>query len=121
LKEHIFSYAKNIDQVCYNNLLFRDKTFKINNLSQLLKVPESHLIYLFKYHSSLSFSEYRTQCRINDAITLISKNYLEKNTLESLAIEVGFSSYNPFYTSFKISTKFSPTQYILKNGPSISL
>ena len=78
LKEHIFSYAKNIDQVCYNKQLFRDKTFKINNLSQLLKVPESHLIYLFKYHSSLSFSEYRTQCRINDAITLISKNYLEK-------------------------------------------
>jgi AraC-like DNA-binding protein len=36
---------------------------------------------------------------------------LSINTLESLAIEVGFSSYNPFFTAFKKLVGMSPNDY----------
>lgn len=115
LKEHIFSYAKNIDQICKDKQVFRDEGFKIKSLSKLLKVPESHLIYIFKYHSTLTFLEYRNYSRIEDAIHLITKNYLKMNTFESLALKVGFSSYNPFFTSFKKVTNLTPKEYLLKH------
>ena len=113
LKDQIFSYASSLDLRCTKNHVFRNNTFKLSHLAGLMKVPESHLVYLFKYHSKYSFSEYRTQCRIEDAISLIHQNYLKVNTYEALALKVGFSSYNPFYTSFKKHTKSTPTDFVL--------
>ena len=42
---------------------------------------------------------------------LIENNFLKLNTLDSLAIKVGFSSYNPFFTSFKDVTGTTPQAY----------
>lgn len=114
LKDQIFSYASSLDLRCTTDLVFRNNKFKLSDLASLMKVPESHLVYLFKYHSKCSFSEYRTQCRIADTISLIHENYLKINTYEALALKVGFSSYNPFYTSFKKHTNFTPKEFVLK-------
>jgi AraC-like DNA-binding protein len=46
--------------------------------------------------------------RIIDAVNLIETNYLNVNTLDSLARKVGFSSYNTFFTSFKEITGNTP-------------
>ena len=60
----------------------------------------------------MPFVEYKKYCRIEDAITLIKSNYLKKNSLESLSSEIGFISYNTFYSAFKKHNKVSPKEYI---------
>ena len=78
-----------------------------------LNVFLSHILkYLFKYHSKVSFSDIKKIIRIQDAIGLIEQNYLTTNTMESLSKKVGFTSYNPFFTSFKDVVGKSPQEYI---------
>ncbi len=92
---------------------FRDSKYKIKDLAKDLKVPVSHLSYIFKYHCSLPFVEYRNYARINDAKNLIDNDFLEDKTIEALSLKVGFTSYNPFYVSFKKHIGKSPKDYLL--------
>lgn len=50
--------------------------------------------------------------QIHDVIKVINKGYLKNNTLDSLSKKIGFTSYNPFFTSFKEITGFAPVEYI---------
>jgi len=116
LKEKIDSniekYFIQIDTHLISNNYFRNPEYKINDMALDLKIPNSHLKYIFKYHSKLSFSDYKKIARIQDSLDLIDGNYLATNTMESLSKEVGFTSYNPFFTSFKDVVGKSPQQYI---------
>jgi len=116
LKEKIDSniekYFIQIDNHLISNNYFRNPEYKINDMALDLKIPNSHLKYIFKYHSKLSFSDYKKIARIQDSLDLIDGNYLATNTMESLSKEVGFTSYNPFFTSFKDVVGKSPQQYI---------
>jgi len=116
LKEKISAkiepYLFELNALLFNNSYFRNPQFSIKDLAQVLNIPNSHLKYIFKYHSKLSFSDYKKISRIQNSLELINNNYLATNTLESLSKEVGFSSYNPFFTCFKDVVGKSPHQYI---------
>ena len=86
----------------------------ISDLASKLNIPKSHISYIFKYHSTISFSEYKKVIRIRDAMKHIELNYLKNNTLDSLSKKVGFTSYNPFFTSFKEVSGVSPLEYCKK-------
>jgi AraC-like DNA-binding protein len=107
-----------LNAILYKNNYFRNPKFSLNDLAQVLNIPSSHLKYIFKYHSKLSFSDYKKISRIQNSLELINNNYLATNTLESLSKEVGFSSYNPFFTCFKDVVGKSPHEYIstIKSG-----
>lgn len=90
---------------------FRNQKITLANMANELSVPISHIVYIFKYHCNLTFTEYKTFIKIEDSKKLIESGFLGTNTLESLAIEVGFSSYNPFFTAFKKLTGLSPNEY----------
>lgn len=93
---------------------FRNQKITIVEMANELNIPVSHLVYMFKYHCNLTFTEYKTQIKIEDAQQLIESGFLTINTLESLAIEVGFSSYNPFFTAFKKLVGKSPNDYSMR-------
>ena len=116
LKEKISSkievYLFELDELLYKNNYFRNPEFSMNDLANVLNIPISHLKFVFKYHSKLSFSDYKKISRIQNSLELINNNYLVTNTLESLSIEVGFKSYNPFFTCFKDVVGKSPHEYI---------
>ena len=114
IKSNILSYIQEVDKLSDEKLFFRNPNISTSDLANKLGVPTSHIVYLFKYHSNISFSEYRMHSRIQDAINLIESNYLKVNTLDSLAYKTGFASYNPFFSAFKKTTMFSPQDY-LKN------
>ena len=44
-----------VDQFSFHNQAYRDAKFSITDLSNKLNIPKSHLTYLFKYHSKISF------------------------------------------------------------------
>jgi YesN/AraC family two-component response regulator len=84
----------------------------MKDLAKVLNIPKSHLIFIFKYHSELSFSDYKKISRIQNSLEFINNNFLATNTLDSLSKEVGFSSYNPFFSCFKDVVGKSPQEYI---------
>jgi AraC-like DNA-binding protein len=112
---NIIDYIKEIESISLKFELFRNSDLTISDLANNLKIPKSHLSYLFKYHSTISFSEYKKVIRIHDAINQIEQNYLKNNTLDSLSKKVGFTSYNPFFTSFKEIAGVSPLEYYKMN------
>lgn len=115
LKEKIEGNIQNhileIEHFALNTNLFLTENFKVSDLANKLNLPKSHVLYLFKYHSTISFSDFKKIIRVQKSIELIEAGYLKTNTLESLAAVTGFSSYSPFYKSFKTITNTSPQSY----------
>ena len=109
---NIENYINALETSLSNNNYFRKPEFTIKELALAINIPVSHLKYLYKYHSKISFSDHKKIIRIKDALDLIDQNYLHTHTIESLSKKVGFASYNPFFTSFKEVVGKSPIQYI---------
>ncbi|MDA6071538.1 AraC family transcriptional regulator [Flavobacterium sp. AC] len=114
IAEYTSSYIHDIEKLVFKYEIFRNPNASINDIANKLKIPKSHLTFVFKYVSKVSFTEFKKIVRIHDALQLIEKDYLKSNTIESLASKVGFSSYSPFYTTFKEVTGISPQVYIKK-------
>ena len=111
MNQNVEKYLSEIDEAAEKNNYFRDSKFTLADFASKLNIPKSHLSYLFKYHSEISFSDYKKIARIEDALHLIQADYLKTNTFDSMAKEVGFSSYNPFFTSFKDIIGTPPQEY----------
>jgi len=107
----ISDLIKEIEFLSRENNFFRNQKITISDMANELNIPVSHLVYMFKYHCKLTFTEYKTVIKIEDAKQLIEAGFLTINTLESLATEVGFSSYNPFFSAFKKLVGKSPNEY----------
>jgi AraC-like DNA-binding protein len=114
IREDISSYTLKVDQFSYNTLEYRNSKFSLTDLSNKLNIPKSHLTFLFKYNSKISFSEYKKIIRIQDGLDLIKSGYLTTNTYESLAKDIGFSSYNTFFLSFKEVSGVSPQDFFVQ-------
>ena len=108
----IVAYITQIEGYVISHHPFRNYEYSIKDLAAGLNIPLSHLAYVFKYHCNMSFSEYRNHHRITDAIHFIESNFLESQTMESLATYAGFNSYNTFFVSFKKYTGSSPKNFI---------
>lgn len=111
IDQNILDYIREIENISFKFEMFRNSKMTITDLANKLNIPKSHISYLFKYHATISFSEYKKVIRIHDAIKHIELNYLKNNTLDSLSKKVGFTSYNPFFTSFKEIAGVSPLEY----------
>lgn len=107
----ILTYIEEIEKISINDKIFRNPTTTMADLANKLNAPKSHIAYLFKYHSKITFSEFKKAIRIQDAINLINEDYLKENTLDYLSKKVGFPSYNTFFTTFKEISGASPLEY----------
>jgi len=108
----LLNNLKEIENLVLLKKCFRNQKITQKEIAESLNIPNSHINFIFKYHSKISFSEFKKIIRVYDALNLIESGFLKLNTLNSLAEKVGFSSYNPFYTSFKEITGLNPHQYI---------
>lgn len=111
INNQLEDYFLQIDQYVKQEHFFRQSGPSISDLSLKLKIPKSHLSFIFKYHSKISFSDYKKLLRIQDSICLIEDGYLKTNTFDSLSKKVGFSTYNTFYIAFKEVTSMAPQEY----------
>ena len=114
IKNSIEQYMGEVDQFSFHNQAYRNAKFSLTDLANKLNIPKSHLTYLFKYHSKISFPEYKKTVRIYDGLELINSGYLTTNTYDSLAKEIGFTSYNTFFVSFKDVTGVTPQEFLFK-------
>lgn len=114
IKNSIEQYMGEVDQFSFHNQAYRNAKFSLTDLSNKLNIPKSHLSFIFKYHSKISFPEYKKIVRIYDGLELINSGYLTTNTYDSLAKEIGFTSYNTFFVSFKDVTGVTPQEFLVK-------
>ena len=113
---NIENYIIEIEHLALNSSLFLSDTFSVVKLSNKLNIPKSHVNYLFKYHSKISFSDFKKIIRIQKSILLIDGGYLKTSTFDSLACETGFSSYSSFFKSFKNIIGVAPQEYYLNTN-----
>ncbi|PCJ91535.1 MAG: hypothetical protein COA50_16435 [Flavobacteriaceae bacterium] len=107
-------YILVIEKAVLENHVFQNPKYDLQMLAMEVKVPKSHLTYLFKYHSTLFFPEFKNMVQIKDTEKYIAQGFLATSTLEALSLKVGFSSYSPFFVAFKRHTGYSPQDYRLK-------
>jgi len=111
IEPNILLYIEKIEKITISDQIFRDSSITMVAVANKLNIPKSHMSYLFKYHSTISFSDYKKATRIQDAMQLINDDYLNGTTLDYLSKKVGFPSYNTFFTSFKEISGSSPVEY----------
>jgi len=111
IADKVSRYIGAIETEAIKNTIFRNETINLAEFANQIAIPKSHLVFIFKYHSTLSFIEFSKIIRSLDAIDLIENDFLNVNTLNTLAKKVGFTSYNTFFTSFKEITGVTPKNY----------
>jgi len=111
INRNLKTYVFDIEQYIQAQHAFRNSKYPLKNLAIDTNIPSSHLTYVIKYHCKLSFIEFKNHYRIIDSLHLIENDYLRSHTLDSLALKVGFVSYNSFYVSFKKQIGLSPKEY----------
>jgi AraC-like DNA-binding protein len=114
IEPNLEQYILRIENLAINTDCFITENFTTTNFADEMAIPKSYLRYIFKYHCSVSFNDYRKIIRVQKAKLLIKEGYLKKNTMESLASHTGFSSYSAFFKNFKSVTGFSPQEYVRK-------
>jgi AraC-like DNA-binding protein len=96
----VLDLISDVDYYAVRAKLFRNKYFSVADLATEVGVPVTHIEYLFNYHSSISFDEYKTHLRIQDALHLIRDGFLKTRSESELAALVGFSSVSVFSEAF---------------------
>ncbi len=114
LDSNVLELIQEIEYAVKEKQIFYKPKVSMTNLAVEVGVPESHLNYLFRYHCTISFLEYKNNVRIAYSISLIENGYLSKSTLDSLAKDVGFASYSPFYNAFKKLHGVGPNEFMYK-------
>ena len=109
---------KKLESKTAMNLIVKNPDLNSTAFSEKLNVPRTYFQYFFKYHSDISFVQYRSKIRVHYAIEKMKDDYLSKNTMDALARESGFASYNPFYSAFKSEMGIGPSEVLaeLKQG-----
>jgi AraC-like DNA-binding protein len=110
--------AGNVDKLIFEIKKFEvgllekfEKPPTLKELAYRLNYPQSHLKYVFKYHTYCSYSEYQSILKIKYALILIKSGYLDTHTIDSLASVCLFSHRSSFYFSFKKWTGYTPLEY----------
>lgn len=113
---NVENYILMIEELALSSNPFLNTVFKPKDLATKLGIPKSHVLYVFKYHSAVTYADFKKVIRIHKSIQLIKEGYLKSNTMESLSEKTGFVSYSNFYKSFKLTTGISPQEYIRKQS-----
>jgi AraC-like DNA-binding protein len=109
--ELLKDYIPRIEKATFQTELFRRPGLTLEEFATEIDIPAFHLAYIFRYHAQVTFQDFKKIIQINDAIELMKDGYTKEHTMESLAAQVGFASYNPFFVSFRNITGMTPQQY----------
>jgi AraC-like DNA-binding protein len=112
MKLLLMEYLHQIEELSFHTHTFRNPDLDIDDIAVALKIPNSHIHFIFKYHCNESFTDYKKIVRIHDATKLLEAGYLNEHKVESLSAEVGFSSYSTFIVAFKNITGVTTQEYV---------
>lgn len=110
--EQLNEYIRQIEGHITTSEVFRKRGLSINELAVDLKIPSRTLSQVINQHYNQRFTDYINTYRIAYFKKLVVHGDFKVLTLESLAMDAGFSSRSTFFSAFKKNTGVSPTDYI---------
>ncbi len=108
----LMKYVHQIEEFSFHTDAFRNPDLTLEDIAVALNIPLSHIHFILKFHCNESFPDFKKIVRIHDAIKLLESGYLKNHKVESLAVKVGFSSYNTFIIAFKNITGVTVQEYV---------
>lgn len=112
IKPLLKGYLHQIEEFSFHTDAFQNPDLSPEDVAVALKIPNSHINFILKFHCNESFTDYKKIVRIHDAAKLLESGYLKSNKVETLASKVGFSSYNTFNIAFKNITGVTTQEYV---------
>ena len=112
VKPLLMTYLHQIEELSFHTQVFRNPDLSLDDIATALKMPSSHIHFIFKYHCNETFTDYKKIVRIHDATKLLEGGYLNEQKIETLSAVVGFSSYNTFNIAFKNITGVTTQAYV---------
>lgn len=107
--------AIDIEQIIREMRYYRDSMLTLQKLAQLLGTNRQYLSNYINRERNMTFYEYINDFRLEEAkVILESKNSESQQSMEDIAVMVGFNSYSTFLRSFKRKYGKTPSQYILE-------
>lgn len=121
LSSKIEGIILNIQKLQKSKQLLSKITFTANSLAKELKIPKSHVDFIFKYHCHYSVNDFSNLVKINFAVSLMNDGYLDKYTIASLGDRCLFNSRFTFSKNFKKFMGVSVSDYVLAQSKSCNL
>jgi len=89
---------------------FRDSSFDINDLSDKLDLPLTHMRFLFKEFCQLAFNDYRNYCRVKDLETVLVDSKFKHLTIEAIGEICGFGSKSAMFRAVRRHFDLTPQE-----------
>jgi AraC-like DNA-binding protein len=85
----------------YTNLYYKSKTANIEEFSNIMRVNKDILFKYIYFTYAMSFAELLNKSRVEYFLEIIKDPKFNNYTVEALALEIGFSTRQRFYQTFK--------------------
>ena len=104
-------YLVKIQSALENDKHYQNTSLKLSTFSAKIDIPSKYISQLINQNLNLSFTEYLTKLRIEDAKGRLKNPKKQHLTISGIAEESGFASSSRFNHLFKKHTGLTPTQY----------
>lgn len=94
-----------------------DKPISLKNVADIVNMNPSSFSRFFKRINNKTFSRYLNEVRIGFACKQLIEN---KSKIITICYESGFNNVSNFNRQFRIITKMSPTEYLIRNSQEFS-
>lgn len=99
-----------LEKLMREESIYRDNFLTKEKVADMLGTNRTYLSQIINQQTSLTFTQYINEYRINEAVKLLSdqKNQIPLKVISS---DVGFSSMTTFYKAFQNTVGMPPSQY----------
>lgn len=99
-----------LEKIMREEVIYRDNLLTKEKVADMLGTNRTYLSQIINQQTSLTFTQYINEYRINEAVKLISDPG-NQIPLKAISSDVGFSSMTTFYKAFQNTVGMTPSQY----------
>ena len=100
-----------LTQLMTDKHLYRNHDITLEHTAKLLGVNRVYLSQTINCCKGDNFNNFVNECRIKEAVKLMSDKENNHLSIEGIAIDVGFNDRKSFYRAFKRFTGLSPSEF----------
>jgi AraC-like DNA-binding protein len=107
---------ENLGRLTDEEQIYLDPDLDLETLSQRMGVHRNMISKAVNTVHGKPFSAYINECRVRQAILLLSDPANDNLSLETIAFDSGFSNRQTFYRAFKAQTGLNPATFRKNRG-----